>query len=378
MATRKETPNVLDELFNPSKPTQPSSQPTQLRIGDIRVDGGTQMRAELDKPTIEEYHDVLYAQDQVTAWPFPPVVVFYDGADYWLGDGFHRLAAVRKLLPNNDVYSVPAEVKAGTRRDAVLYAASANSDHGLRRTRQDKIRSVETLLRDEEWAGWSDNEIARRCHVSPTFVGNIRRAVTIHVDSETPEDRQFVPVNRTYTTKHGTTATMQTGAIGTKPQRQAQPSVSPEQRQYAASVAAMSTPEAPVATMPEDLAARGWQLRQLTTGRYYANNTQGSKATDVFDSAVDAIAAARSMQIDVRQPVSVEAITGGKLLVDLTDADWAAVADKEAFAYAKQRLYTAMAAMREAMVKLDGHHDELAAGIKVMIDDLGRLVGELE
>ena len=33
-------------------------------------------------------------------------------------------------------------------------------------TNEDKRRAVMTLLADEEWGKWSDNEIARRCEVS--------------------------------------------------------------------------------------------------------------------------------------------------------------------------------------------------------------------
>ena len=372
MTGRKATPNVLDDVlgWTPTQPSTLAPQPTQLPIASIRRDGATQMRAELNPATVTEY-----SMDMDGDWGnFPPVVVYYDGSDYWLADGFHRIAAYVSN-PGRELHTVPADIRTGTRRDAILHAASANSDHGLRRTRQDKIRSVETLLRDEEWAGWSDNEIARRCHVSPTFVGNIRRGLTFHVDSETRAER-------TYTTKHGTTATMQTGNIGTKAERQAPQPVSPEQRQYSAAVPAAdlgekllvdytdedwkrlaerraseaaAAPAAP-AGMPEDLAARGWELRQIAnSGRYWCHNANGPRATSVHDTAAAAIDEARKTQIDVKAPESGVAI-----------------------AYAKQRLYAAMAAMREAMVRLDGHHDEVAGGIKVLIDDLGRLVGELE
>lgn len=131
----------------------------------VRIDGGTQMRAELNATTIEEYAVAMQAGAQ-----FPAIVVYYDGSDYWLGDGFHRLAARRKLLEG----AVECEVRSGTRRDAVLCAAGANAAHGLRRTNADKRRAVEALLRDEEWAQWSDREIARRCAVDHKTVGALR------------------------------------------------------------------------------------------------------------------------------------------------------------------------------------------------------------
>lgn len=64
--------------------------------------------------------------------------------------------------------------------------------------------AVLTLLEDAEWATWSDREIARRCAVSHPFVAALRGSVTGNVTSDA----------RDYTTKHGTTATMNTANIG--------------------------------------------------------------------------------------------------------------------------------------------------------------------
>lgn len=136
-----------------------------LHSSQIRIDGGTQMRAELNATTIEEYAVAMQAGAQ-----FPAIVVYYDGESYWLGDGFHRLAARKKLFEG----AVECEVRSGTRRDAVLCAAGANAAHGLRRTNADKRRAVEALLRDEEWTQWSDREIARRCGVHHELVGIVR------------------------------------------------------------------------------------------------------------------------------------------------------------------------------------------------------------
>lgn len=73
--------------------------------------------------------------------------------------------------------------------------------HGLPRTNADKRRAVSVLLADPEWAKWSNREIARRCVVTHGLVNSIRSLDT--VSSE-----------KTYTTKHGTEATMATGRIG--------------------------------------------------------------------------------------------------------------------------------------------------------------------
>lgn len=168
-----------------------------LKLTDIRIDGGTQPRAAIDKAVVADYAKAMQAGAE-----FPPIVVFFDGVQHWLADGFHRYHACRRRAAATMV----AEVHEGTRRDAVLYAVHANAAHGLRRTNADKRRAVETLLTDAEWRQWSDREIARRCGVNHHLVAELRT-----LTGRTPSEPA---APRTYTTKHGTSATMQTGAIG--------------------------------------------------------------------------------------------------------------------------------------------------------------------
>ncbi len=170
---------------------------TNLQIADIRTDGGTQSRAGLNQDIVRDY-----AQEMQAGAEFPPVTVFHDGSAYWLADGFHRIAAAREA----GLIEFPADVRQGTRRDAVLHSVGANGRHGLRRTNEDKRRAVIMLLEDEEWAAWSNYEIARRCDVSEGFVRGLRPHYVQNVVSETR-----------YTTKHGTAATMNTANIGHKP-----------------------------------------------------------------------------------------------------------------------------------------------------------------
>ena len=137
----------------------------ELRLRSVRTDGGTQTRAAINGDALAEYTELL--ADGVI---LPPGVVFYDGADYWLADGFHRHAAAVAA----GLATFHFEMRRGTRRDALLYAVGANAHHGLKRTPGDKRRAVEILLRDREWAHWSDHEIARRAGVGKTFVGKMR------------------------------------------------------------------------------------------------------------------------------------------------------------------------------------------------------------
>jgi hypothetical protein len=68
------------------------------------------------------------------------------------------------------------------------------------------------LLKDPEWAAWSDNKIASLCAVTQPFVSKLRSSL-ITVISEPP-------TARTYTTKHGTTSSM-TGLMYQPPPRAA-------------------------------------------------------------------------------------------------------------------------------------------------------------
>lgn len=174
----------------------------------IRTDGGTQPRAATDQRTVTEYAD-----DMTEGAQFPPVVVFTHKGEYWLADGFHRVLAARVI----GAREIEADVRVGTQRDAMLYACGANAAHGMRRTAADKRRAVLRLLADSEWGKWSDREIARRCAVGHSMVSELRSSLSAP-DSEKPfafpGDEEEPPNERTYTTKHGTQATMDTSRIG--------------------------------------------------------------------------------------------------------------------------------------------------------------------
>ena len=138
---------------------------TEITLSDIQ-DGGAQMREEMKPDVVRDYAD-----DMAAGAIFPPVVVYHDGSSYWLADGFHRVAAARKI----ERETFDAEVREGGDRDAILHGIGSNASHGLRRTQADKRRAVERLLRDEEWSKWSDRKIAKLAKVDHKTVGKVRR-----------------------------------------------------------------------------------------------------------------------------------------------------------------------------------------------------------
>lgn len=170
----------------------------EILLDRIKSDAGSQMRiAGLDPATVTDYAAAL--EEGAT---FPPIVVFHDGDTYYPADGFHRVEASRRVGRS----TILAEVRHGARRDAILHAVGANADHGLPRTQADKRNSVETMLRDPEWARWSDREIGKACRVDHKTVGAVRRELTGEI-----------PTERVYTTRHGTIAIMKTSTFGAKP-----------------------------------------------------------------------------------------------------------------------------------------------------------------
>jgi len=174
----------------------------ELSIELISLDGGTQPRAEFMQHVIDDY-----AEAWASGAIFPPVIVYHDGANHWLADGYHRVLSAQKA----GMETVPADVRQGSQRDAILYSVGANSDHGVRRTNADKRRAVERLLNDEEWGKWSDGEIAKRCGVTREFVNRMRPADTC--DQVTSTERTFTHP------KTGKPATMNTGKIGRRRSR---------------------------------------------------------------------------------------------------------------------------------------------------------------
>ena len=147
-----------------------------MNIGALVLDEKLQSRTEIDEPTIAEYTENIRGGDE-----FPAVLVYFDGINYYLTDGYHRYHAHKRA----ERVSILCEVVNGTYRDAILRATSVNSKHGMRRTAADKRKAVMTLLDDLEWMGWSNAEIARHCSVSPTTVASLRTSSPTEVKYKT-------------------------------------------------------------------------------------------------------------------------------------------------------------------------------------------------
>jgi len=165
----------------------------------------TQSRVAMDGSIVERYAEDM-AQGR-WEWERDPVILFAEAVPngpviYWVGDGHHRIAAAN--FAHLDM--VFANVRIGTKRDAIFHSLTANRQHGLQRTNDDKRNAVRIALLDPEWTKMSDRAIAEHCGVSAPFVGKIR--------SELEESGQ-VEATTQRVSKSG--KTLQTANIGTKP-----------------------------------------------------------------------------------------------------------------------------------------------------------------
>ena len=87
----------------------------QLRIADLLANTPVDPEAHLDAARVERYAEMLDA--------LPPVVVFDTGEGLLLVDGYHRVAAARR----RGLETVEAEIRLGSRRDALWYAATGGA-----------------------------------------------------------------------------------------------------------------------------------------------------------------------------------------------------------------------------------------------------------
>ena len=69
----------------------------RLKLSEIRIDGGTQMRVSINMDMVKEFAEAFREGAQ-----FDPIVVFFDGVYYWLSDG--SVSYTHLTLPT--IYSV--------------------------------------------------------------------------------------------------------------------------------------------------------------------------------------------------------------------------------------------------------------------------------
>jgi phage N-6-adenine-methyltransferase len=181
---------MLSSLIN-------TAEQRTLRLTQIRRDGGTQPREGIDWEHVKDMQRAITAGDAL-----PAVSVVYDGADYWLYDGFHRwhaYAYVGKL-------EIPVIIQQGTQDDAQWESLAANRTHGLKRTQADKERAIRAALKHPKSAGLSNLAISRHLGVDDKTVGKYRDEM--EASSEIPK------IDQRTVERNGQTYTQNTANIG--------------------------------------------------------------------------------------------------------------------------------------------------------------------
>ena len=183
-----------------------------IALSSIRTDGDTQVRASLDQQIVAQYAEHMADGDH-----FPPIIVFHDGSEYWLADGFHRYFATK----SNAKDEIEADVKTGTLQDAQLYAYGANSRRGLSMSDNDNRNIIIKMIQNPVWGRWTNAEIARHVGVSKMTVGRVKSSLPAPA----------VETKKVYTNKHGQEAVIETKNLGRKKEDKPEPTESYDQEE---------------------------------------------------------------------------------------------------------------------------------------------------
>jgi hypothetical protein len=133
-----------------------------LELSRIAVDHALQSRVSTSVEYQREFSEAMLRGDE-----FPPITVFFDGKKYWLADGFHRYGA-RKILARSDrkFEGIRAEVRNGTRDEAIVYSAGANQKFSIPRTKDDIKKAAFMLFGMDGWLRKTAKSIAEHIGVS--------------------------------------------------------------------------------------------------------------------------------------------------------------------------------------------------------------------
>ena len=143
-----------------------------IALDDLVVDERAQARVGIDQSIVDEYAE---------AWKLGAALPNIDAVRVTEGelagkvvvwDGFHRIAAARKL----GVKTIGVDVTTGTIATAIDLCTSANATHGMRRTNEDKRRAVimAITLDKQLKRKRSDRQIAQYVGVHNSTVSEIR------------------------------------------------------------------------------------------------------------------------------------------------------------------------------------------------------------
>lgn len=139
---------------------------SRIRLDAIVFDAGTQVRAAITDAVVTDY-----AEHMTAGVVFPPIVLFHDGTSHYIADGFHRFLAAQR----NTFRDIDADVRPGTKQDALWFALGANRTNGQRLTEADKKHAI--LLALAQWPDKSPAVLAEQIGCSAQYVRDVRHQV---------------------------------------------------------------------------------------------------------------------------------------------------------------------------------------------------------
>jgi hypothetical protein len=139
-----------------------------MKLSEIKIEPELMMRVGINQEIVDDYAQALLDGDK-----FPPIILFHDGDDYHLADGWKRYYAHKKA----GLEIIDADVRMGTYEDAFDYALTqANYANGERYSPEDKRHALKLALEKERYTNQSDRQLAKILRVSHPFVAKVRKA----------------------------------------------------------------------------------------------------------------------------------------------------------------------------------------------------------
>lgn len=161
-----------------------------VTIADIDIENSLNPRHSLNTEARDAYAEAMKAGAN-----FPPIVLFgpRDGK-YFVADGFHRLEASKKA----GIGSILAEIRPGTKFDALRFSVTANDRHGVRMRGADKREAVQLVLRFADHVFKNKpstvEAVAELCDVHPDMVLMVQMDLELETKAVKRRGEKFCPV----------------------------------------------------------------------------------------------------------------------------------------------------------------------------------------
>lgn len=212
-----------------------SIQTRLVQLALVRTDCGTQSRAAINQEIVDEYAERMVEGDK-----FPPADVFFDGNDYYLADGFHRILAAHR----NGLRDFECRVRPGTVSDALWFAIGSNRQNGACRSTADKRRAVELAI--EKFPDRSNRCVAHHVGCSETYVRKVQDGIQLRTSAQLKHARVTGKDGKRYRATKPRCASLTRGSAQAPAQSEPEPTP--------AAVPALPAPEPPrVPTLQEEI-----------------------------------------------------------------------------------------------------------------------------